>query len=244
MKIEVWSDFACPFCYIGKKRLETALGRFAHGGEVKVEFKSFELDPRAPREIEHDVHDMLSAKYGMSREQAIAMNRNLSDQAQAAGLLFQFDTLKLTNTFDAHRLAQYAAEQGKGDAVVQALFRAYFSDSRHLGDHAVLADLAQEAGLDRDEAVKLLADNSYSAEVRADEAQARQLGVTGVPFFVIDGKYAVSGAQSEEAWERALQAAWAEASPLEASSAPATDEDQAEACGDDACPVPDQADRG
>jgi predicted DsbA family dithiol-disulfide isomerase len=214
MKIEVWSDFACPFCYIGKQRLETALEQFAHQDDVKVEFKSFELDPRAPKTVEHDVHHMLAAKYGMTREKAIAMNKNLSDQAAEAGLTFNFDSMKLTNTFDAHRLTHYAAKEGKREDVIKELFQAYFTDSLLLGDHDTLAELAEKAGLDRNETLRMLAGSDYSADVRADEDEAQQLGVTGVPFFVIDRKYAVSGAQSSEVFLKTLETIWQETQPL------------------------------
>ncbi|WP_373232364.1 DsbA family oxidoreductase [Cohnella sp.] len=210
MEVEVWSDFACPFCYIGKQQLETALEQFAQKDDVKVVYRSFELDPQAQRDVDHDVHDMLVAKYGMSREQAIAMNENLGSKAKEVGLSFQFDTLILTNTFDAHRLAQYAAKQDKANPMAQELFRAYFTDSRHLSDHETLAELAVQAGLDRDESLKVLAGTDYSAEVRADEDEASRLGIRGVPYFVIDRKYAVSGAQPSDKFLNALRTAWNE----------------------------------
>ncbi|MCH5585570.1 DsbA family oxidoreductase [Shimazuella sp. AN120528] len=215
MKIEIWSDFACPFCYIGKKRLEAALDQFEYKDDVEVIFRSFELDPNAPRDVDHDVHDMLAIKYGMSRKQAMAMNQNLGMQAKEVGLRFEFDTMILTNTFDAHRLAQYALSEGKMNEMVQELFRAYFTDSQHLGNHKTLAELAVKAGLDHDEVLKVLADGVYSEEVRADEKEASQLGISGVPFFIIDRKYAVSGAQSTDMFLRALYTAWKESQSLE-----------------------------
>ena len=199
MKVEVWSDFACPFCYIGKQQIEAALDKFAHKDDVEVVFRSFELDPKAQRDVDYDVHDMLVAKYGMSRDQAIAMNENLSSKAKEVGLTFQFDTLILTNTFDAHRLAKYAIKQGKMNPMAQELFQAYFTDSR------------------RDEALKVLAGDDYSDDVRADEEEASRLGVSGVPFFVIDRKYAVSGAQSTDMFLNALQTAWKESQSLNVS---------------------------
>jgi len=210
MKIEIWSDFACPFCYIGKQRLEAALDQFEHKDAVKVIFRSFELDPSAPRDVDYDVHDMLAAKYGMNREQAIAMNKNLSMQAKEVGLSFQFDSLILTNTFDAHRLAQYAASQGKMSEMAKELFQAYFTDSRHLGDHQTLAELAVKAGLDHKEVLQILMSEDYSAEVHQDEEEASRLGISGVPFFVIDRKYVVSGAQSTDMFLQALQTTWNE----------------------------------
>ncbi|WP_302622195.1 DsbA family oxidoreductase [Brevibacillus laterosporus] len=217
MKVEVWSDFACPFCYIGKQQIEAALDKFAHKDDVEVVFRSFELDPKAQRDVDYDVHDMLVAKYGMSRDQAIAMNENLSSKAKEVGLTFQFDTLILTNTFDAHRLAKYAFKQGKMNPMTQELFQAYFTDSRHLGDHETLVELAVKVGLDRDEALKVLADDDYSVDVRSDEEEASRLGVSGVPFFVIDRKYAVSGAQSTDMFLNALQTAWKESQSLNVS---------------------------
>ncbi|MBW5447222.1 thioredoxin domain-containing protein [Cohnella sp. CFH 77786] len=234
MKIEVWSDYACPFCYIGKQRLEAALDRFAHKDDVEIVYRSFELDPHAPKDVNHDVHDMLSAKYGMSRQQAIAMNEKVGLQAKEVGLEFQFDTLILTNTFDAHRLAQYAAKQGKMDRTARELFQAYFTDSRHLGDHETLAELAVKVGLDRDEVLKMLAGTDYSAEVRADEEEAKRLGVRGVPYFVIDRKYAVSGAQPAEMFLHALETAWKESRPLTVLNE-AGSESEKTACTEDGC---------
>lgn len=214
MKIEVWSDFACPFCYIGKRRLEGALEQFTHGDEVEVEFRSFELDPNASREVDYDVHDMLSKKYGMTREQAISNNANLAEQAGTLGLDYHMDTIKLTNTFDAHRLTHFAAQYGKREEMAERLLKAYFTDSKHLGNQETLADLAAEIGLDRNEALKTLEGASYSEEVRADEEEAGQLGVRGVPFFVIDRKYAVSGAQQSDVFLGAIQKAWDERQPF------------------------------
>lgn len=241
MKIEVWSDYACPFCYIGKQRLQNALDQFPDKDKVEVEFKSFELDPRAPKQTNHDVHDMLSKKYGMSREQAIAMNSNLAGQAKETGLEFQFDTLQLANTFDAHRLTRFAASKGRMDAMAQELFRAYFTDSLLLSDHDTLADLAEKAGLDRQEALEALAGPAYTDEVRADEEEARQLGVTGVPFFVFDRKYAVSGAQSQDAFLQTLQQVWNEAQQHSGDGEglnPANSTEPGGACRDDACDLP------
>lgn len=236
MKVEVWSDFACPFCYIGKQRLELALEQFEQKEEVEVVFRSFELDPNSPKDLDHDVHDMLVAKYGMSREQAISMNRDLGITAKEVGLDFQFDDLILTNTFDAHRLAQYANTKGKGNIVAQELFKAYFTDSRHLGDHETLADLAEEAGLDRDEALSVLASDDYTAEVRANEAEAGQLGINAVPFFVIDRKYAVSGAQNSDMFLNALQTAWKEAHPIQVlNQVGSSSESDSAACADGIC---------
>ncbi|WP_042170923.1 DsbA family oxidoreductase [Paenibacillus gorillae] len=214
MKIEVWSDFACPFCYIGKRRLEGALEQFAHRDDVEVEFRSFELDPNAKRDVDYDVNDMLSKKYGMSREQAEANNRNLTEQARTLGLDYHMDKMVLTNTFDAHRLTYLAAKSGKREEMAERLFKAYFEEGKHLGDHDTLADLAVEVGIERGEALEALNSSTYTQEVRADEQEASQIGVRGVPFFVIDRKYAVSGAQPSEVFLQAVQQAYQESKPL------------------------------
>jgi predicted DsbA family dithiol-disulfide isomerase len=210
MKVEIWSDFACPFCYIGKRRFEAALEQFANKDEVEVVYRSFELDPYMEKNVPYDVHDMLSAKYGMSREQAKALNDDVARQAKAVGLLYHFDTLILTNTFDAHRLTHFAAKYGKEGEVAEFLFKAYFTDSKHIGDPETLVKIAVEVGLDREEAASMLAGTQYTDEVRADEREAESLGIRGVPFYVINRKYAVSGAQPSEVFLEVLQKVWNE----------------------------------
>lgn len=214
MKVEIWSDYMCPFCYIGKRRFEAALDKFANKDEIEVIQRSFELDPNAKRDVDFDVHDMLASKYGMSRDKAKEMNDNLTQQAQAVGLTYHFDTMVLTNMFDAHRLTQFAAKYGKMNEMAERLFHAYFTESKHLGDRETLTALAEEVGLDRVEAANMLAGSDYSQEVRADEQEASALGIRGVPFFVINRKYAVSGAQPSEVFLEALQKAWDESRPF------------------------------
>ncbi|MFC0216600.1 DsbA family oxidoreductase [Paenibacillus chartarius] len=214
MKVEVWSDFACPFCYIGKRRFEAALEQFPQRAEVEIVYRSFELDPNAPRKVEYDVHQMLANKYGMPRERAVEMNRNMTEQAADVGLTYNMDTIAVTNTFDAHRLTHYAAAYSKRNAMTERLLKAYFTDSLNLSDHETLAGLAAEIGLDRDEVLRMLAEGEYGSEVRADEQEAAQLGIRGVPFFVIDRKFGVSGAQPSEVFVQALQQAWEESRPL------------------------------
>ncbi|MEF3305942.1 DsbA family oxidoreductase [Paenibacillus sp. GYB003] len=214
MKVEIWSDFVCPFCYIGKRRFEQALERFEHRGGVEVVYRSFELDPRAKRDPAGDIHDMLAAKYGMNREQAKAMNANVGEQARTVGLAYRFDTMKPTNTFDAHRLAHWAGRHGKAEIMTERLLKAYFTDSAHIGDRETLARLAAEVGLDREEAGRMLAGEEGEADVRADEREAQTLGVRGVPFFVINRKYAISGAQSADLFLDTLIKAWDEEHPL------------------------------
>ncbi|WP_248924170.1 DsbA family oxidoreductase [Paenibacillus hamazuiensis] len=234
MNVEIWSDFVCPFCYIGKRRFEEALQQFSGKSEVNIVFRSFELDPDAPRDAGHDVHDMLAAKYGMSREQAKAMNANVDEQARSVGLTYHTDTRVLTNTLDAHRLTHFAARHGKGSEMAERLFRAHFTESKHIGDHDTLAALAAEAGLDRSGAAAMLAGGEYAQEVRGDEREAASLGVRGVPFFVIDRKYAVSGAQPSEVFLNALEKAWSERSTLTVLNESAEDAAEA-ACEGGAC---------
>lgn len=218
MKIEVWSDFVCPFCYIGKRRLEIALERFPHKDRVEVVFRSFELDPDAKKQVDLSIHEMIAQKYGISVEEAKKLNADVGRQAAAVGLTFRFDTMKPTNTFDAHRLAKYAEAQGKLPEMANRLFQAYFTDSLLISDHDVLIGLAGDAGLDREEAKQVLESGSYSDEVRKDEAEAARLGVRGVPFFVLNRKYAISGAQPIEVFIQALEKVWEEeqeSSPLQ-----------------------------
>ncbi len=193
MKVEIWSDVVCPWCYIGKRRFENALGRFAHRDDVEVVWRSFELDPSAPARRTGDSAQRLADKYGMSREQAAASQDRLTQMAAAEGLAFQFENAKSGNTFDAHRLLHLAAEHGVQDEVKERLFRAYFSEG--------------------EAADKVLGSDIYAAEVRAEEQEARELGINGVPFFVVDRRYGVSGAQPADVLLQALDRAWAETHP-------------------------------
>ena len=213
MKVEIWSDVACPFCYIGKHRFEAGLERFANRGEVEVVYKSFELDPNAPANPSYDLHDMLAKKFGVSREQAAAMNRQVAEGAQDTGIEFRFERAIPANTRDAHRLIKYAGEFGKSGEMAERLYKAYFTEGRHVGDVKTLADIAAEAGLDRDVAAEALNGGKYADEVVEDSREAGGLGARGVPFFVIDRKYAVSGAQSSEVFREALERAWQASHP-------------------------------
>ncbi|HVL97945.1 MAG TPA: DsbA family oxidoreductase [Egibacteraceae bacterium] len=212
MQIEIWSDVVCPWCFVGKRRFEAALARFPHAHAVEVTWRSFELDPSAPRErgvaVEH-----LAAKYGVSRPEAQAMHDRMTRVAAAEGLAFRLDIARPGNTFDAHRLLHLAGEQGVQDAVKERLLAAYLCEGQPVGNVAVLARLAADAGLDPEEARAVLAGDAYAGEVRADEATARALGITSVPFFVVDRAYGVAGAQSPEVLTELLEAVWAESLP-------------------------------
>ncbi len=214
MKVEIWSDIICPWCYIGKRRFEAALERFVHRDKVEVMWRSFELDPSAPRRRELEYSEHLAKKYGMSLEQAEASQQRLTDLATAAGLEYHLGATKGGNSFDAHRLLHLAAASGLQDALNERLLRGYFTEGEAIGEPDVLAHLAVEAGLDRDEAVGLLAGDRFSEEVRVDERRARLLGINGVPFFAIDERYGISGAQPSELILSALDQAWAEREPV------------------------------
>jgi predicted DsbA family dithiol-disulfide isomerase len=206
VKVEIWSDVVCPWCYIGKRRFEAALGEFEHRDEVEVEWKSFELDPDAPahrgRTLEH-----LARKYGISEEQARAMHQRMEGVAAELGLEYHLDETQGGNTFDAHRLLQAAKAAGLGDAMKERLMRAYFSEREPVGEREVLARLGSEVGLT--DAAEVLASGSFDDEVRSDEREARLLGIHAVPFFVIDRYYGIEGAQPPEVILRALDEAWA-----------------------------------
>lgn len=207
MKIEVWSDFVCPFCYIGKRRLEIALEKFEHKDEVELIFKSFELDPSSKKKFDENIHEIIAKKYGIPVEQAKASNNQLVDQAKAIGLNYNFDDLIPTNTFDAHRVVHYAKTEGKTNELVERIFKAYFIDSLNISDHKVLASLAHEVGLNSDKALSMLESDQYGEEVRKDEETASKLRISGVPYFLINNKYVVSGAQTPEMFLEALEKA-------------------------------------
>lgn len=213
MKIEIFSDVVCPWCAIGKRRFEAALGRFSHADQVDIHWRAFELDPSAPSRIEEDAATSLAAKYGMTREEAVASQDRLSALAAEDGLDFHFEKAKRGSTFDAHRLLHYAHEVGLQDALKERLFVAYFTEGGAIGDRATLVRLGGDVGLDEDKCAEVLDGDRYGAEVRADEREAQSLGINGVPFFVIDRHYAISGAQSPDAILEVLDTAWAEAHP-------------------------------
>lgn len=210
MNIEIWSDYVCPFCYIGKRRLEEALEKFPHKDKVEIQFKSFELDPNAKRDTDLTIHEILSKKYGMSVAEAKKMSNGVAEQAATVGLAFNFDTNIPTNTFDAHRLAKFAETKGKAKEMTEALLKAHFTDSKHIGNADFLKELAVSLGLDELEVAEVLNGTKFDKDVRNDQAEAREIGVQGVPFFVLNRKYAISGAQPAEVFTEALQKIWEE----------------------------------
>ena len=211
MQVEIWSDVVCPWCYLGKVRFERALETFEHAGEVQVIYRSFELDPTIPAGRTTPTVDMLAVKYGMTEAAAEQAQRQMEQRAADDGLTFQMDGLESGNTRDAHRLVQLAKERGRQRDMVERLHRAYFTEQRSIFDHESLKDLAVEAGLDRAEASQVLADELFTDQVETDESMAQALGATGVPLFVVDRKYGISGAQPAETISQVLARAWAEA---------------------------------
>jgi predicted DsbA family dithiol-disulfide isomerase len=201
MVVEIWSDIACPWCYVGKRRFEAALAGFDH--EVEVVWRSFELDPGAPASREVSAAEHLSSKYGMPVEEARARQAQLAAMAAADGLEFNFDRVRPANTFDAHRLTHLAKAHGLQDAMKERLQRAYLTDGELLSDHATLARLAAEVGVP--DAEEMLASDRYTAEVRDDERLAQEIGITAVPTFVVDRRVAVAGAQQPEVLRELLQ---------------------------------------
>lgn len=230
MKVEIWSDIACPWCYIGKTRFEKALSAYEHAGEVEVVWRSFELQPDAPRQSPGTTATHLMDKYGRSHDEVLGMMERVSEVAASEGLEFHLERGVAANTFDAHRLVHYGASVGKGEAVMRRLMRAYQSDGEDLSDHGTLARLAVEAGLDASGARDVLAGDAFSDAVRSDERRARSLGVDGVPFFVFDEVHGVSGAQPMEFFLSALRQLGPQVRPLtmHGSTAPVCDEDGCE----------------
>ena len=214
MKVEIWSDVACPWCYIGKRHFEEALGQFGHRDQVEVIWRSYQLDPNAPRTSELTMNEMLAKKYGVSTQQAAAMNDRVSTIAANTGLEYHLEKARYANTFDAHRLIHLASTHQLQDAMKERLFKAYFVEGLALGDTETLVTLATEVGIPAEEARAVLADDEYADEVKADIKRARNLGIQGVPFFAVDEKYGVSGAQPSEVLHEVLEQAWAESHPL------------------------------
>ncbi|MFD7908564.1 DsbA family oxidoreductase [Kitasatospora sp. NPDC057904] len=235
MRVEVWSDINCPWCYIGKARFEQALAVFPHRAEVEVVHRSFELDPNAPRAA-RPVLPLLAAKYGMSLEQAEAADARIAENARAEGLPYLDGGRDAANSFDMHRLLHFAKERGRQAELLDALYRANFAEERSAFDEERLVELAVGAGLDGEAAAAVLADpQAYAEAVREDEATASAMGATGVPFFVLDRRLGVSGAQPAETFTRALEQAWESRPPAPLVQVGGGD---ADACGPDGCELP------
>ena len=200
MKIEIWSDFVCPFCYIGKRNMEAALEQLGMENQVEIDYKSFQLNPESKKHYEENINQIIADKYGISVEKATASNQNIVATAKGVGLEFNFDKIQPTNTFDAHRLSHYAKEAGKMSEFTEAMMRSYFTDSLNISDEKVLLDIVEEVGLNKEKALEILRGSAYEDVIKADSSQARQHGVSGVPFFVFNEKVAISGAQPIESF--------------------------------------------
>jgi predicted DsbA family dithiol-disulfide isomerase len=240
VRIDIWSDVVCPWCYIGKRRLERALADLSSAGsiggpdQVEVVYHSFLLDPSAPTEPTETAQEMLARKYRMTPDQAAQAQARVIALAADEGMHWRHEASPYVGTGDAHRLLHLAAEEGMQAELKEALLHAYFGEARNVGDHDVLREVATGVGLDAARVEEVLAGTGYADAVEADIAQARAYGATGVPFFVIDQKYGVSGAQPVEVFAQVLERAWAESHPV-LQTVPGAAE--ADACGPDGCPI-------
>ncbi|WP_130735652.1 DsbA family protein [Flavobacterium sp. J27] len=210
LKIQIWSDIMCPFCYIGKRRIEGALANFRHKDNVIIEWKSFQLDPNFKASEGDNVIHHLAKKYGKDIAWATQMTDNVSQTAKSAGLDFHFEKAIMANSFHAHRLLHLAKKHNLGNDLKELLFKAYFTDGKDVNHLETLNELGQAVGLSKEEIENVLHSNDFSEEVEKDLAMAQEIGIQGVPFFVFDNKYAISGAQPEETFLEALEKTWQE----------------------------------
>jgi predicted DsbA family dithiol-disulfide isomerase len=234
MQVEIWSDVFCPFCYIGKRNFETALAAFPHRDEVAITWKSFQLQPDAPVEADYTSNEMLAKKYGVSVDDARQMQANVAQRAAEVGLQYDLDNTKVTNSFDAHRLTHLAKERGLQDAAEERFFKAYFIEGKHVGRRDTLVELGKEIGLPEAEITAVLDSDRYAEDVTADIELGSAFGLTGVPFFVFERKYAVAGAQPPEVFSQVLDRVWSETKPVQLIAAAAP----ADGCDDGSCAVP------
>jgi predicted DsbA family dithiol-disulfide isomerase len=226
--VEIWSDIACPWCYVGKRRFEAALAGFEHRDEVRVTWRSFELDPSAPRERDGDLAARLAEKYGMTVEQARASQQQLTDVAAGEGLDFRFDIARSGLTFDGHRVIHLAAEHDLQDAMKERLLRAYFTEGELIGDHDTLVRLATEVGVPEEDVRGTLGGDRFAEAVRADESTAQQFGISAVPTFVVDRALGASGAHPPEQLLDLLRQGWERRAPVSVIAG-------GETCGPDGC---------
>jgi protein disulfide-isomerase len=211
MKIEIWSDIMCPFCYIGKRHLEEALKQFQDSGVIEIEWRSYQLDPGIPKEVKSKtVYEYLAERKGISLEQSKAMHQNVIEMAKEAGLQYNFEIAKVANSFEAHRIIQLAKTQNLGDEAEERFFKAYFMEGKNLSDTLTLIELAKEIGLNETRVQGVLKGSEFANEVNQDVSLANQIGVQGVPFFVFNRKYAVSGAQPVSTFLNVLQKSFKE----------------------------------
>lgn len=207
MKVEIWSDVMCPFCYIGKRRFELALQQFPGKDDITIEWKSFQLDPDSITQPGKSVNEYLAERKGWTVDYARQMNDHVTQMAREVGLHYDFDKAVVANSFDAHRLSHFAKKHGLQDAMEERLFKAYFTEGRNTADHETLVQLAVDVGLKNDDVRHMLAGNDFADDVNKDAYEAHQVGARGVPFFVFNNKYVVSGAQPTEVFVQALNKA-------------------------------------
>lgn len=205
MKIEVWSDYVCPFCYIGKRELERAIKTLGLEGKIEVKLKSFLLDPTTPEDSEESIYETLAKKYRTTEQEVKKMTQNVVNRAKEVGLDYDFDNMKNANTFASHRLVKWAEKNNKGEELSERLFQAYFLEGKHIGKKSILLELVEKVGLNKSEAEQILNSSSFKEEVEQDINKAMELGVRGVPFFVIDNKYGISGAQPQQVFKETLE---------------------------------------
>jgi predicted DsbA family dithiol-disulfide isomerase len=208
MKVDIWSDVRCPFCYIGKRKLEAGLEKFEHKEKVELVWHSFELDPSLQTQPGKNIHDYLAEIKGQTKQWSIKMHEQVTETAKQSGLTFNFDQSVIANSFDAHRLIQFAKTKHLADAAEEILFKAYFTEGKNISDREILVQLGAELGLDKTEVEHIFESDIFTTEVRNDEAMAQSIGIRGVPFFVFNNQYSISGAQPTEAFVQTLQAAW------------------------------------
>lgn len=228
MQIEIWSDYACPYCYIGKRNLEKALEKFEHNDKIKIVHKAFELYPQMGKEVTTTTQGRIEQKYGKTPEEAQEMIDHIERVAERVGLEMNYDSVKNTNTFDAHRLTKFAEEKGKANEMNERLFKAYFTDNIALGSNENLLRLSEDIGLNPKEVNEMLSTETYTENVKNDEYEAQQLGVRGVPFFLIGEKIALPGAVSPDGMLSAIKRAWNEEEKQN---------EQGISCGIDGCEI-------
>ncbi len=233
MKIELWSDFACPFCYIGKKRFEEALNAFPHKDKVEVIYKSYQLNPNAPKEMNKNAVEAFAEGHRMSVQKAKERFTMFKQQAATVGLTYDYDNIQMTNSFDAHRVAKWANQFEKEEELTNRLMKAYFTDGLNIADENTLVKLAKEVGLSEEEARKVVESTDYTDQVHNEINEGRQIGVQGVPFFVLNRKYGVSGAQPVDYFTQVLDKLWDEENPLETIKGA----QESHTCNDETCGI-------
>jgi len=231
MKVELWSDFACPFCYIGKVRFDRALQKFAHKDQVEIVYKAYQLDPTAPKVMTEGAAETFAKGHHMSVDKAKERFIMFQQNAKTTGLEYNYDIIQMTNSFDAHRIAKWARKFDKEPALTNRFMAAYVTEGKNIADIDTLVEMVKEFGLDQAEARKVLESDEFADVVAAEIAEARQVGVRGVPFFVLNRKYGVSGAQAEEYFSEVLETLWKEEHPLDTIEG-ASD---GHVCNDDTC---------